>query len=220
MILWGAIALLSIILLGLLIWLGKLRRSGALAVAAVMMLGLAGYALQGSPGLAAAHGAPIAADRETTAALILVRSEMDRTFSPARPYLIASDAFSRDGNYRLAAAYLKSGIRKNPQSADLWAGLGVQLMLASNGQMSPPALFAFDRVRALDTRHPAPDYFAGLTTLFDGKPGDTLRLWEPLLANAPADARWKKRLELQLQGVKILEAQLIAGENAMKPQAN
>lgn len=201
---WLPAILLGLVTLLLLIWLGRLPRKTWEVAAAAMILGLTGYAVQGSPGLPAAAAKPIKADRVAAAALILTRSEMDRSFSAARPYLIAADALARSGDYQLAAAYIRSGIRKNPKEADLWAGLGLQLMLASNGTMSPAAKFAFEKTRTLNPRHPAPDYFTGLTHLFDGRPDETLRLWQALIDKAPGQARWKKRLESQVAGAKSL----------------
>ena len=195
---WFIIGALGAITLLLLIWLGKLPRRAWEAVAAAIVLALAGYALQGSPGVAGSPAKPPAGKNNAAAALILIRSEMDRAFSPARPYLIPSDAWARDGDYRLAISYLKSGIRKNPKDADLWAGLGLQLMLVGDGAMSPPAQYAFDQARKYNPRQPAPDYFAGLTALFDGRPDETVRLWQRLLDNAPKEARWKERLESQV----------------------
>lgn len=204
MMLWAGIIILSVILLIALIALGRLPRKLWEAAAAAIILGLAGYAVQGRPDLAGAAAQPVGANRTAAAALILTRSEMDKSFSAARPYLVTSDALSRGGDYRLAAAYIKSGIRKNPAEGDLWAGLALQLMLASGGKMSPAAQYAFDKTRALSPRHAAPDYFAGLAHLFDGRPGETLRLWQGLIDRAPAQARWKKRLESQVAGVKSL----------------
>ncbi len=204
MMVWIIILLFAAILLIAVIGLGKLPRKIWEIAAAAIILGLAGYAVQGMPNLAGAPAQPVAANGKTAAALILTRSEMDRSFSAARPYLIAADALSRSGDYRLAAAYIKSGIRKNPGEADLWAGLALQLMLASDGKMSPPAKFAFDKTRALNPQHPAPDYFTGLVRLFDGRPDETLRLWQGLIDKAPKQARWKKRLESQVDGVKSL----------------
>lgn len=213
---WAVVTILSLTALGLLIWLGKLPRQTWEATAAAVVLGLVGYAIQGSPDLGGAPASAIQADNKTADALILTRSEMDRTFSAARPFLVAADAFARDGDYQLAASYIKSGIRKNPTDADLWSGLGLQIMLASNGKMSAPAKYAFDKAREFNPRAPAPDYFEGLVALFDGKPDETLKLWRGLLVNAPKDARWKERLESQVAGLE----QLLARQGQQQQSSN
>ena len=209
---WLVMGGLSLMAVALMLWLGKLPRPTWEALVAGVVLALAGYALQGSPALESSPAKTITADAQTAEALILTRSEMDRTFSMARPYLIASDAWARDGDYKLAASYIRSGIRKNPKNADLWAGLGLQLMLASEGRMSPPAQYAFDQARKYNPRQPAPDYFTGLVALFDGNPNEALRLWKGLLENASDQAKWKERLEGQVAGVEALVAQSQARE--------
>ncbi|MFC4291852.1 tetratricopeptide repeat protein [Sphingorhabdus arenilitoris] len=201
---WVTMGILSAALLAALIRFGRLPRRTWEAVAAAIVLGLVGYSVQGSPGYEAAPARSLASNSKAAEAMILARSEMDRTFSPARPYLIASDAWARDGDYKLAAAYIRSGIRKNPREADLWAGLGLQLMLAGEGRMSPPAEYAFDQARKYNPRQPAPDYFKGLVLLFEGRPDLCLQLWQALLDNAPKEAKWKPRVEAQVAGLKSM----------------
>jgi cytochrome c-type biogenesis protein CcmH len=81
-------------------------------------------------------------------------------------------------------------------------------MLASEGRMSAPAKYAFDRARKLNRYSPSPDYFEGLAALFDGRVVDALKLWQKLLDTAPKEARWKPRLESQLAGVTRMAEQL------------
>lgn len=202
---WIIAILLSLATLAGLVVLGKLPRPTWEAVAAAVILALAGYAYQGRPAVPSAPSAVSKSKGEDAKMLILIRSEMDRTFSSARPYLILSDAYARDGDYQLAAAYINSGIRKNPKNADLWAGLGLQLLLAGDGQMSPPAKFAFDRARSLSPRQPAPDYFMGLTAVFEGRSDEALSLWRGLIERAPKDAKWKARLELQVKALEEVQ---------------
>jgi cytochrome c-type biogenesis protein CcmH len=198
---WIIAILLSLATLATLVVLGKLPRPAWEAVAAAVILALAGYAYQGSPAVPSAVSTVPQSKGENAKMLILIRSEMDRSFSSARPYLILSDAYARDGDYQMAAAYINSGIRRNPDNADLWAGLGLQLLLAGDGQMSPPAKFAFDRARSLSPRQPAPYYFEGLSALFDGRGDEALGLWRGLIESAPKDARWKARLESQVKAL-------------------
>ena len=84
----------------------------------------------------------------------------------------------------------------------------LQLLLASDGQMSPPAKFAFDRARALLPMQPAPDYFEGLTGLFAGRTDVALSLWQGVLARAPSEAKWKPRLESQIKGLQSMQSQV------------
>ncbi len=203
---WIVLITLGLVTFAALVYFGKIPRGSREALAAAIVLAAAGYAWQGNPGIAGSPAEQLAEKSRTSEALIRTRSEMDRTFSSARPYLILADAYARDGDYQLAASYIRSGIKRHPQNADLWAGLGLQVMLASEGQMSPPAKFAFDQAKKLDPRQPAPDYFEGLAALFEGRIDVAIGLWQGLLDTAPKEAKWKGRLELQVAGLQKLRA--------------
>lgn len=204
-IIMGAMAALTC---GALVIFGKLPRKTWEAIAAAGMLAMAGYALQGRPSVAGAPAGAVPGKSAAAVDMIAMRAEMDQTFNNARPYLILSDAYARDGDYQFAASYIRSGIKKNPQNADLWAGLGLQLLLASDGQMSPPAKFAFDRAREFSPAQPAPDYFEGLTALFAGRTDVALGLWQGLLVRAPKEAKWKPLLESQIRGLQSLQSRI------------
>ncbi len=177
------------------------------ALAAAIMLALTGYAIQGRPSLPSAPAQPIAEKGEAVEALLSIRADMDYQYSASKQWLTLSDGFARNGNYRLAAALLQSGLKKEPRNADLWSALGLVLMLAGDGEISPPAQFAFDKARQFRPQHPAPDYFAGLAALFKQDPAATVALWKPILADAPAKAKWRPRLESQLAGLERMIAQ-------------
>lgn len=211
-----AIALAAVIFAALL-YVGKLPRESWTAIAAALVLGLAGYAMQGRPDLPAAPAAISTAQNENVKNLIEMRALMNANLSRARPYLILSDAYARDGDFQLGAAYINSGIRKNPKNAELWSGLAVQLLLAGEGQMSPPARYAFDKARSLSPKHPVPDYFDGLTALYDGRIDETIQLWQGILDRADDDAPYRKRLSAQLAALKKLRDAAAKGQ-AVQPQ--
>lgn len=185
--------------------LGRLGGQLELAAAA-LMIGSAGYAWQGSP---AQSGSPQAATSianmdATTDVLLALRSKMDRSFSPARSWLISSDGLARAGDLRGAAAYIEGGLIKNPRDADLWNALGVQMLLIGEGRLSPAAELAFARARALNPRHPGPDYFAGLAFLGAGEPARTAMHWRRALAKAGPNAEWAPIVRNQLTSVEAL----------------
>ncbi|MGH8337363.1 MAG: hypothetical protein ACRETL_11215, partial [Gammaproteobacteria bacterium] len=82
-----------------------------------------------------------------------------------------------------------------------------QLMLASQGQMSPSAQLAFDKARAIRPNYPAPYYFAGISRLFGGDIDGAILLWERALSLATPKAKWRTKLESQLAGAKALQAE-------------
>jgi cytochrome c-type biogenesis protein CcmH len=130
---------------------------------------------------------------------------------------VTADAFAKQGNYTLAASYIQSGLRNEPENAELWSALGLQLMLASKGQMSPPAQLAFDKARTLRPNYPAPYYFAGLARLFGGDLKAAILLWEKTLSLATPKAKWKPRLESQLAALEALEQRSVNGQRPPQP---
>ena len=174
---------------------------------AAVLLGMAGYALQGRPSLPPAPAQPLEASAVGATQLVEIRADMDESFGSAKRWLVTADSFAKQGDYPLSASYIQSGLRKDPQNADLWSALGLQLMLASEGQMSPAAQLAFDKARAIRPKYPAPYYFAGLAHLFAGDLDGAILLWEKTVSLATPNAKWKTRIESQLETAKALQAQ-------------
>jgi cytochrome c-type biogenesis protein CcmH len=196
---------------------GKLPRRSWESLAAALVLGMAGYALQGRPGLPDAPAQPSLSKGKEAAAFIEMRSAMDQNYGPAKRWLITADSFARTGDYALSAGYIKAGLRVSPNDPDLWSALGVQLMLASEGRMSAPAKYAFDRARKLSPSQPAPDYFEGLAALFEGRVVDTLKIWQHLLDTAPKYARWQPLLQSQVDGLTTTAEKLSKQETQISP---
>ncbi len=203
---WVALILLALFSLCGLIVIGRLPRPMWQVAAAAIILAMSGYALQGRPAIPSASANPVEAKADAALALIAMRAAMDQRFSAAKRWLVTADAFARTGGYRASAGYIQAGLRQNPNNPDLWSALGVQLMLTSEGQMSPPAQLAFDKARALAPKYPAPDYFEGLSALFNGDVATAIAKWELALGNAPEDAEWAPRLESQLAALRALQS--------------
>lgn len=174
------------------------------AIAAAAVLGLTGYAWQGSPEQAASPAQPIMAKLKAAEALLQMRSDMDTGYGIGKQWLITADSYARSGKYDYSAAFIQAGLREHPKNADLWAGLGVVLLLAGDGEMSPPAKMAFANARKFGPRNPAPDYFDGLVELFEGRPVKTVEIWQRLVDDAPDKAIWRPKLESQLGGLKTM----------------
>ena len=174
------------------------------AIAAAVVLGLAGYAWQGSPEQASSPAQPITAKLIAADSLLQMRADMDTGYGIGKQWLITADSYARSGKYDYSAAFIQAGLRQYPKNGDLWAGLGVVLLLAGDGQMSPPAKMAFANARKFGPRNPAPDYFKGLVELFEGRPDKTAEIWQRLVDGAPDTAIWRPKLESQLSGLKTM----------------
>ncbi|MFN3749497.1 MAG: tetratricopeptide repeat protein [Sphingorhabdus sp.] len=184
----------------------KGRRQLWQPVAATVVLAMAGYAWQGRPDLQSSPAQPMAAERGAAEALLKMRSDMDQNFGVAKMWLVTADGFARNGSYAAAAGYIQAGLREHPENADLWSALGLVLMLASDGEITPPAKLAFDKARKLAPNLPAPDYFEGLAALFERKPDVTIVKWRSLLERASPQAKWRPAVESQLAGLESLLA--------------
>jgi cytochrome c-type biogenesis protein CcmH len=211
---WIALALLAAASLAVLMWL--VRRDNGLwqVAAAAILLGMTGYALQGRPAAPSSPAKSQAAKEDAAVQLVEMRADMDQQFGGAKRWLVTADSFAKQGDYRLSASYIQAGLRQSPDDPDLWSALGLQLMLASDGQMSPPAQLAFDKARAIRPNYPSPYYFAGLARLFGGDVDSAILLWEKTLSLATPKAKWRPRMEAQLAGAKALKAQADAARPA------
>jgi len=204
---WFALGLLSILSLSALVFFVRSSKGLWQVATAAVLLGMTGYALQGRPALPPAPAQPLEASAVGATQLVEIRADMDESFGSAKRWLVTADSFAKQGDYPLSASYIQSGLRKDPQNADLWSALGLQLMLASEGQMSPAAQLAFDKARAIRPKYPAPYYFAGLARLFAGDLDGAILLWEKTVSLATPTAKWKTRIESQLETAKALQAQ-------------
>ena len=142
---WLFLILLIAIAIGAL-WLLKVRGPMLKAVAAAMLLGASGYALQGRPGLS---GAP-APGRAMQGVLPLTKARhaFFGSFTAAESWMRMSEALASRGNSADAVNILQNAARRYPGDAQLWAGLGNALVDHANG-LTPAADFAFQRAAAI-----------------------------------------------------------------------
>jgi cytochrome c-type biogenesis protein CcmH/NrfG len=193
---------------GVIVRLGRTPRAAWELVAAALLIGLAGYAWEGSPSQAGAPKSSAAQDKPFDEDVAKLRKEMGERFSQAGQWLVLSDALNRQGKHADAANVLRVGLRQYPDDANLWLGLGNALIVHGNGVLSPAAEYAFRQSMRLAPEHPAPAYFFGLALAQSGQPQQAEKIWRALLERAPADAEWRSELETNLG---ILERALGSG---------
>jgi cytochrome c-type biogenesis protein CcmH len=168
------------------------------AGAAALLLGAAGYALQGSPGLS---GAPAqGSEARDVIPLTEARHAFFGNFTPAESWLVMSEALARGGNGEDAVNILQNAVQRYPADPQLWIGLGNALVDHARG-LTPPAQLAYERAAALAPGHPAAPFFYGLAVARSGDRAAAVELWKSILADAPKDASWRPLVE---QGVAAL----------------
>lgn len=197
----GLVIVLSLVAVAL----GMLRvaglRGGLLTFAAsALMVGAAGYALSGRPGLGGSPRSerpPAAAPIPLTAA----RNMFLGRFNASDHWLIIADSLASRGKTQDSVGILRSAIRAHPRDYGLWIGLGNALTDHARG-ITPAARYAYQRAREIAPNASAPDYFEGLALLRSGDPAAAYALWQSLLERAPANAQWRP---LVAEGVALIE---------------
>jgi cytochrome c-type biogenesis protein CcmH len=192
-----AIGILLVSLAGI-IGLGRLPRATWELVAAALILGVAGYAWQGRPGLAGSPRSGQAKSVEFDEKLVERRRAMEDRFGKAAQWLILSDGLARQGKTREAANTLVSGLRQSPDDPDLWAALGNALVAHGNGVLSPSADFAYRRAMTLDPAKPAAPYFYGIALIRSGQMEAARPVWVALAAQLPTGSGLRRELEEKL----------------------
>jgi cytochrome c-type biogenesis protein CcmH len=196
---WLMLMLLIAAALGALRFLGV--RGGLLtASAAALLLGGAGYALQGRPEL---PGSPAAASEAADIfPLTEARHAFYGNFTPAESWLRMSEALARHGDSEDAIGILQNAVRRYPGDPQLWIGLGNALVDHGRG-LTPPAELAYQRAAELSPGYPGPHFFYGLALARSGDRAGAVKEWQQILATAPKDANWRPLVE---QGVAALSA--------------
>ena len=185
----------------------RVPRGGFTLLGAALLFGLAGYALQGSPGEPSAPGKPDSDPAATGELFVAARRALfDPETLPSR-FVITSDAFARRGDEERAAAFARSAVEENPGDIEAWTALGNALAEHAGGQLTPAALYAYGQAEQRAPASPAPGYFIGLAMLRTGQPGRTREIWADLLAKAPSDAAWRPELAERLARLDALMAQ-------------
>jgi cytochrome c-type biogenesis protein CcmH len=171
--------------------------------AAALLLGSAGFAVQGEAGLA---GSPRSAGQRTPPVpLTKLRHAFFGTFGPTEHWLVISESYASRGDTEQAAKALTAAVREHPGDPLLWVGLG-NALTDHAGTLTPASQLAFSRAAELAPGHPAPPFFLGLALVRSGDPQDGIALWQKLLADAPADASWRPLVEDAIRAVQTPRA--------------
>ncbi len=174
------------------LWLLKLRGAPLTLAAAALMVGAAGYVLQGRPSL---RGSPnVVSNRPGPVPLTAARKALLGQFTAADTWMTISEGYASRGRTADAVGVMNSAIRARPTDFAMWVGLGNALSDHAR-TLSPSAQFAFARAAELAPGHPAPPFFLGLAEARSGQPEQALKRWRLILADAPADASWRPLVE-------------------------
>ena len=166
---WLPILLLAAVTFVMAVYWLKLARSLWMLFGSAMLFGLAGYALQGNPGLAGAPSEPVAEDNTQTGELMV---EARREFYPAgrmpSRFVVTADAFTRQGQHGQAANFLRNAVAENPSDGEAWVALGNALVEHADGHHSRSALCLSQAEQVAPERRA--DLFLGLSSCARASP--------------------------------------------------
>lgn len=195
-------------------FLFKAPRKGWEAIGAALLLGIAGYGLQGSPGLAGAPKPPAQKIANDPAALVEARQSLSSEQASAGDrWVVVADALARNGQYANAATVLLGAVDKDAKNAEAWLAMANALVSHADGQLTPASLYAFRHAADAAPDNPGPPFFLGLALAQTGRLAEARSLWGELLRRTPPDAPWKADLETRIGQLDAF----IASRGAMPP---
>lgn len=207
---WGIVFVLAAITaLGLLLF-GRLPRKLWELTGAALLIGVAGYAWQGSPGLRGTPRDPAKLASRFDEDLAKMRRSFGGEYGEAGSWLTLSDGFARQGKTREAANVLLSGLRSRPDDAALWVGMGNALVAYGDGMLSPAAEYSYKKAMQLAPKSGAAPYFYGLALAQSGQYQDARTVWQALSDQLPEEAP----LHAQLARNLALIDRILAGQSS------
>ena len=196
---WPVVVILAVAAFAALAVLFKAPRRSWEAIAAALIFGLAGFAFQGRPEQPGAPRDAFQAEATSGADLVEARHQLSQSgpISGSR-LLVTADALTRNGSFGDAASLALGAAEKDPNNADAWLALAINLVAHADGNLTPAALYAFRRTEQADPGNPGLAFFLGLALARNGQLEKGRAMWAELLARAPQDAPWRKNVELRL----------------------
>lgn len=194
---WAVLAALALIAAAAL-WFGGFPRRLWTIPATALTLGAAGYAWQGSPGLAGHSVTTAKQSVETDQDMIDMRDAMFGRFDMAYRYLGAADAMTRIGSHRNTVKLLQSGVAQAPKSPVLWTWLGIAIADSDGGLVTPASKYAFDQAMLVAPDHPGPPYFYGLALVRSGQIVAARPWWVRAVELTPEGTSYRPDLVAQL----------------------
>ena len=178
----------------------RLRRQALIASLVVIpALAVTFYLARGSPGLS---GVPYAermanaeANRDMDALILKVEHHLAQNPGDAAGWRVLAPAYRASGRYDAAASAYGQALAHGKPDADLLADFGEASVMAAEGVVTKVAADSFTTALKLDAKHVKARYFHALALFQDGNREAALAQWRSMLADAPADAPWRKFVE-------------------------
>lgn len=206
---WVFVIALAAVVFALLAVLLKAPRASWEVIGAALLLGVAGYAWQGSPDVKGAPKASAEAASSTAEAEKEIAERQKATPGAAMTdkNVVIADAMARHGQFANAAEVLRGAVDRDPNNVDAWLAMANALVGHAEGTISPAAIYAYDQAARVNSANPAPLFFKGFAYIRTGRLKEGRAVWGQLLAQTPADAPWRKDLQMRVVEVDRFLAQ-------------
>lgn len=215
---WIAAVALALVAFALAAFGLKTARGLWTTLLAALALGLAGYAMQASPGLPAAPKERRSAGDAPPFDVVEARREMlgegDRSRSD---FVLVADALTRQGRYADAAQILGGATRENPADFEAWLAQGNALVEHTEGVLTPPALYAYRQAALLKPDHIAPSYFLGVSLIRQGQMMEARQVWRAAYDDAAPEAAGRAPLGERLVRLETMMGLVPEGEVEQLP---
>lgn len=208
---WVLVAGLALVAFGGAVLAFRIPRAGWELLGAALLLGIAGYALQGSPGQPGIPKEPAETVGGDGAAAIAERQKLGEGPAMGDKDLVTADALARHGQFANAAEWLRGAVDKNPANAEAWLAMGNALVGHAEGTISPAAIYAYGRAAKAAPDSPGPPFFLGMALIQSGRLAEGRAVWADLLARSPKEAPWRGDLEKRLGELDAFMARAMAG---------
>ncbi len=207
---WLVVIVLAAVVFGVVAFVFKVK-SGREVLGGALLLGIAGYALQGSPGSPSAPKAPAEKIAGEAAAIVAERQKLGDGPAMGDKHVVIADALARHGQFADAAEVLRGAVENDPNNAEAWLAMGNSLVGHAEGTVSPAALYAYGKAARAAPDSPGPSFFLGLALLQSGRIAEGRTMWADLLKRSPEGAPWRADLEKRLTELDMYLARQMAG---------
>jgi cytochrome c-type biogenesis protein CcmH len=212
---WPIAILLALAAFGAVASLSGQPRAVWTVVLAALGFGLAGYALQASPNLAAAPKQSVREQTQEGAQFVALRAALIGEDHRSRsPYILMGDEWVRRGKYEGAATILRGIVHSNSGDGDAWLALANALLLQADGQFTPAALQSYRMAEQALPDSAAPPFFLGVGLIREGKLIEAHRMWSERVATLPEGSPGRELLAERLGALEQLMQQIVQESSA------
>ncbi|NNF78720.1 MAG: c-type cytochrome biogenesis protein CcmI [Rhizobiales bacterium] len=178
----------------------KIASAGTVGAAVIgvsaLAISLAAYSYTGSPHLPdqpkSERVAQAQANPDLSNLVTQVEEQLQKTPNDARGWAVLGPAYMRLRRFGDAADAFRKAAALSPKDADLQTSLGEALTMSEAGLVSADAHAAFNAALSINPNHAKARFYLGIAAFQDGRKKEAITRWKELLADAPANAPWRK----------------------------